>query len=556
MPNTPRTDLARMLRRLADDHRAEDGGGGPASPGADTALDDSNGLSRRTFLVTSAAAGAALALGAGPRSAHAADRSQPAGPAPRVAIVGAGISGLAAALQLHDHGVAATVYEADTRVGGRMYSNMAGNYWDAGQVTEWGGELIDTNHQVIQTLARRFGLPLDDLRAAQPNSSTDTYWFGGQYYTYAQASSDFQKVHQAIQADMKTFSYPVTWNSSPNAAGIALSDMSLYDWIESRVPGGHASKFGQLLDVAYTIEYGADSTQQTALGLLGLLGYQPKPGNFSMFGASDERYHIRGGNQQLPLAIQASLPAGTVVPGQRLTKVAVNADGTQTLTFAAAAGGTQTVVADHTILAVPLGVLKRLDFSQAGFDARKTGMISAMGMGRNGKLQLQFTSRLWNTSGPWGISTGETYADTGYQNTWEVTRAQPGVQGILVDYTGGSVTDAYAATKPFTTVADPLTAQYAQRFLAAIEPMFPGITQLWNGKATLSDWVVNPNSYGSYSYWPTGYCQTYAGYEGVRQGDVHFAGEHCSVNFQGYMEGGAEEGQRAANEVLSDLGIK
>lgn len=360
----PRTDLARVLRRLADEHRAAEDTESP---------ENSQGHSRRTFLGASAtAAGAALAFGAGARPAQAADRTRPAGPLPRVAIVGAGISGLAAALELHDHGVGATVYEADVRVGGRMYSNMAGAYWDGGQVSEWGGELVDSDHQVIQSLAKRFGLPLDDLRAAEPNSSTDTYWFGGRYYSYAQAGADFQKVHQAIQADMQSFDYPVTWDSSPSAAGIALADLSVYDWIETRVPGGHSSRFGQLLDVAYTIEYGADTSRQTALGLLGLLGYQPKPGNFALFGSSDERYHIRGGNQQLPLAIQAALPAGTVQFGQRLTKVAVNADGTQTLTFSTC-DGPVTVVADHTILAVPLGVMKRLDFSQAGFDARKTG---------------------------------------------------------------------------------------------------------------------------------------------------------------------------------------
>jgi len=39
----------------------------------------------------------------------------------------------------------------------------------------------------------------------------------------------------------------------------------------------------------------------------------------------------------------------------------------------------------------------------------------------------------------------------------------------------------------------------------------------------------------------------------VRQGNIHFAGEHCSVNFQGFMEGGASEGVRAANEILADL---
>jgi len=42
-------------------------------------------------------------------------------------------------------------------------------------------------------------------------------------------------------------------------------------------------------------------------------------------------------------------------------------------------------------------------------------------------------------------------------------------------------------------------------------------------------------------------------YEGVRQGNIHFAVEHCSTNFQGFMEGGASEGVRAANEILADL---
>jgi monoamine oxidase len=49
----------------------------------------------------------------------------------------------------------------------------------------------------------------------------------------------------------------------------------------------------------------------------------------------------------------------------------------------------------------------------------------------------------------------------------------------------------------------------------------------------------------------------FSGYEKVRQpdpstGKCHFAGEHCSTDFQGYMEGGAQQGARAANEILSD----
>ena len=62
-----------------------------------------------------------------------------------------------------------------------------------------------------------------------------------------------------------------------------------------------------MLDAAYNEEYGADTKGQAALNLMYLLGFQASPGNFSIFGKSDERYHIAGGNEQLPEAI-ARLP--------------------------------------------------------------------------------------------------------------------------------------------------------------------------------------------------------------------------------------------------------
>ena len=49
--------------------------------------------------------------------------------------------------------------------------------------------------------------------------------------------------------------------------------MSIIDWIEESVPGGIGSKLGQLLDVAYNIEYGAESSRQSSLNLIYLLGY-------------------------------------------------------------------------------------------------------------------------------------------------------------------------------------------------------------------------------------------------------------------------------------------
>lgn len=146
-----RTSLARQLRSLAAEHRAaQELGWTPQQvheSGADVVRTE---LGRRGFLKGAlGVAGLAALSSAGVALPAAAAGS-------RIAVVGAGIAGLSAALRLQDSGVASTVYEAGFRVGGRMYSNTTS--WEAGQVSEWGGELIDTGHKTVQALARRFGL--------------------------------------------------------------------------------------------------------------------------------------------------------------------------------------------------------------------------------------------------------------------------------------------------------------------------------------------------------------------------------------------------------------
>src|SRR5439155_8363597 len=116
---------------------------------------------------------------------------------PRVAIIGGGIAGLNAALTLLDAGYASTVYEASTRIGGRMHSDTTS--WENGQVSEHCGELIDSTHKTILSLAKRFKIPVADLSAAEPTQSTETYYFFGNYYPRSQAVNDFKPVYQALK---------------------------------------------------------------------------------------------------------------------------------------------------------------------------------------------------------------------------------------------------------------------------------------------------------------------------------------------------------------------
>src|SRR5262245_10714493 len=271
-----RTPLARALGLLAEEHDAAEALGITTAELRERKTEAT--YTRRELLVRGAVAGAVVATASGslPRPGRAASGS------PRVAIVGAGIAGLNAALTLQDKGIASTVYEASDRVGGRMHSDRSG-YWAEGQVSEICGELVDSGHTAVLGLAQRFGLPVADLLAAEPPGSTPSYWFLGSRYSVEQADADFVPVRDAVKRDLNAAGYPTRWDKS-KPAGVELDRMSLYDWIESRVPGGHGSALGLLLDAAYTEEYGADSRDQSSLNLVYLLGYQPAPKGFAVFG--------------------------------------------------------------------------------------------------------------------------------------------------------------------------------------------------------------------------------------------------------------------------------
>ena len=500
------------------------------------------GLRRRDFVGTALlAAGAAAAPP--PLRAHTHTR---------VAVVGAGIAGLSAALKLADNGIDCTVYEAGNRVGGRMFSNTS--YFEQGQVFEWGGEFIDTGHRTMRRLARRFDLPLDNLLAAEPRGSKETYYFSGQYYPKAQADADFRSVLPIVKYDLSEAGPQTTvFESTP--WGRMLNRMSLYDWIESRVPGGHASPLGALLDTAYYNEFSTDTREQSALNLVYLLGYQPNDTELSTFGESDEKYHVRGGNQRIPQAIARHLGYDKVRMGMRLQALARKPNGRYELLFSEGRVSTS-VNADLVLLTTPFAVLRDLDTARAGFDARKNFAIQNLGAGRQSKLHLQFDRRVWNDrAGKPNRGNGSSYADTGYQSSWDATRAQPGSKGSLVGYAAGAFADARETRVAFSTATRDSVQRDAQRFLVQAEPVFDGLRAAWNGRATQSLPHLDPLMKLSYACFKVGQYETIAGYERVRQGNVFFAGEHCSFDFQGYMEGAATEGERAAVEMLATLEI-
>ena len=406
---------------------------------------------------------------------------------------------------------------------------------------ERGGQLIDQSHTAIRQLAGRLGLQTDNLLQAEPNGAEPLYYFDGQPYSYVQATDDLKTIWQQLHNDVSAASYPTLYNLS-TPRGRELDRISILDWIQAYVPGGIGSRGSANSWTPHTRSNTAPRSRTRApLNLLYLLGYTG-PGQFRVFGKSNEKFHVRGGNDQIVSGLAASV-AGQIKTGSELVKIRRNGSGTFALTFKQDAK-TESVTADHVVLALPFSLLRSsVDWTSAGFSALKATAIGELGMGMNSKLHIQFDDRFWADLG----STGETYSDRMYQSTWEVTRAQPGASGILVNYTGGT----YAAS--FGSGA---ARSRASQFLTQIEPVLPGATDAWNGRATIDFWLGNPWTKGSYSYWKVGQYTKFAGVEGKREGNCHFAGEHTSIDFEGYLNGAVETGERAAQELLSAANLQ
>jgi monoamine oxidase len=472
-----------------------------------------------------------------------------------IAIVGAGIAGLNAALTLQDAGMSCEIYEASDRVGGRMHSDSMS--WADGQVSEWCGEFIDSDHSVIRGLARRFGLPLIDLGRGKGDRTQSVLYLGNHYYTGEELARDFGEIYPVLDQQMKEVGFPTT-HTHFTKEGHRLDHLSVFDWVERYVKGGHGAPVGRMLDNACTGFFGLDSRLQSSLNLLYMFGPQAEEDDEDEeeMGPMQGSSRIAGGNERLPKAIANSLPEGSIHLKHRLEAIARENGGNIRLTFATPNEPLE-VICKHVILTLPFSTLRHIDYKQAGFDELKQVAITQLGYGTISKLFLQFDTRYWYEDGPWPRSNnGFIITDLDIQTLWDSSIGQPGNSGLLVNYTSGHRGAAFKPPAPYTTTESaPEIEVYVQRCLEQLEHVFPGISKHYLGKGALSYSTGDPHLLGSYACWRVGQYTQFAGYERVRQGNIHFAGEHCSVEFQGFMEGAAREGERAACEILENEGL-
>ncbi len=515
MNRTPRTPLLGWLRRTL----GETGGSDPARVRRQSrqALN-----SRRRLLLQG---GAFLAVASGTDAWAATPRRG----MPKVAVIGGGLAGLTAAYELSRAGIEADVFEASTRLGGRCYSDR--DTFANGQIIERGGELIDTNHRHILHLARRLGLAVDDVLEAEAPGTDSWILFDGERYDTETAVRDFQPLYPVVLSQSRAVGSPSYRGATATARD--LDQLSVAEWIDRYVPGGQASRLGRYVRAGLEENYATEAENLSALIAVFMLSTSTRE-ELDVYGGSDQRFHIREGNDAIAGRLAAALrrPVNFESP---LVALARRQDGRCDVTVGRGSG-LITDTYDRVILALPFANLREVDLTRAAFRPRKLRAIREIPMAASAKLQLQFDHRLWRALG----NTGYLMLD-GRRSTWEVTRAQTGNLGILNVWSSG---DRAVATRQNTDV------DQARLALAEMEPVLPGITAAWNGRVSRTVWDASSGPKGSYAYYPPGYLTNLFGIEAENEGPVHFAGEHTSREWQGFLNGAVESGQRAAREIL------
>ncbi len=454
---------------------------------------------------------------------------------PRIVIVGAGIAGLHALHILKKAGLDATVYEASGRTSGRMFTVQ--NAMGEGTWTEFGGEFVDTNHKDMWDLAKEFNLELIDYAQASENALTkEVFFFDGKNHSLKEVVEAFRGFADKIAADAERLPDNMSTEGYKTKDPYIkkLDRMSLSEYLEKIGAKGWIKEF---IEVAYESEYGLSPQVQSAINLPILISTDTEGGKFELFGESDERYKVKGGNQSIPDAIAKKYPDHIQL--NRSLEAISRSSNHYDLTFS---GMKNAVKADYVVIAIPFSRLKNVDI-RLQMPQVKWDSINHMGFGTNSKLMLGMTKHFWRGQGFQGLC----YSDVGIPNGWDNAQLQNG------DNETAGLSILFGGPSGLALGKGSVGAQ-KDKYLPLWDKIYKGATENFNGKMARMNWNVYPYALGSYICYRTGQYTSIAGAEAMPIGNVFFAGEHCGGDFSGFMNGAAQSGREAAEKIVAKVG--
>ncbi|MCS6838848.1 MAG: FAD-dependent oxidoreductase [Bdellovibrionaceae bacterium] len=488
-----------------------------------------------------------------------------------IVVVGGGLAGLTTCYLLKKHNLPFMLFEASSRLGGRVFTQNHFN--DDGQFVELGAELIDSHHSKIRSLAEELRLSLDYFPDGDSGLTTSSiYVFQNKVFNdndllrgVRSLVDEIVRVRSKIDPGNRT---PILNAFYSNPFFSQYDAMSLRDFLRrlvSRVPNWVL----HIVKVAYETEYGVDAGQLSAVALIDLIDTDLDDNHFSMYGESDEAWRIHGGNSALIDALRMNIEKnargiGKIYCNFRLLDIIPSylskrwGDHQQYCLIFQNGDKKYSVLAEVVVLALPLTQLRKLPCFKRpdtlNFREPTWRAIQKLQYGQNTKAMLSFKRRFWRDRGslnpPIPDFAGSIYSDWWTQTYWETSRLQAGDQGILTNFTGGTRA---------IELGNMEKQQLYPRYLQDLSFLHPRLSEfaLYDHFSKMA-WHRYPFVEGSYLSPGVGQYSTLLGYQALPNIDeqVYLAGEHADFKFWGFMEGAVSSAYRVVQQILKKLNVK